>query len=125
VPFEDILVHTGRPVTAEQAGPKVDGKARLEDVPGTPFDCVLFLPAPAAEAERQGRRVRRPTLMFGPLDRAGEPVTLGAKANVLVTAQELTGPDGVLWQVDGDPQPLGKPGEDIIGSQASLVRVED
>lgn len=125
MPLADICVHTGRPVTPEQAGPKVDGKAKLEDVQGTPFDCVLFLPSPGGEEDRGGRKVKRPTLMFVPEDRGGQPVALDGKSKVLVTAPELTGPDAVLWQVEGNVQALGKPGEVIIGSQATLRRVED
>lgn len=125
MPFEDILVHTGRPVAPETTGPKVNGKATVEDVQGTPFSCCLFLPAPGGEEDRGGRRVKRPTLLVSPVDRSGEPVTVAAKLKLLVTAPELTGPTAVLWQVEGDPQPFGKPGEPLIGSQATLRRVED
>jgi hypothetical protein len=125
VPLATVLVHTGRPVVPEQTGPKVDGKAQVNDEPGTPFDCVLFLPAPGGEEDRGRRVVKRPTLLFGPFDRAGEPVTLAGKQKVLVTAPELTGPDAVLWQVEGNVQAFGKPGRPIKGSQATLRRVED
>lgn len=123
--LEDICVHIGRPVAPESTGPKVDGKASTQDVPGTPFSCVLFMPSPGGEEDRGGRRVSRPTLMFLPTDRAGQPMALTGKQKVLVTAAELTGPEAVLWQVDGNVQPLGKPGDPIIGSQAYLKRVED
>lgn len=125
MPLDDVLVHTGRPVSPEQAGPKVDGKAVIEDVPGTPFDCVLFLPSPGGEEDRGRRVVKRPTLLMGPEDRAGERVALSGQQKVLVTAPELTGGDPVLWQVEGNVQAFGKPGEDVIGSQATLRRVED
>lgn len=125
MPFEDVLVHTGRPVTPESVGPKVDGKAQVTDVQGTPFDCCLFMPAPGAEDERQGRKVKRPTLLLATEDRAGVALVVTGKLKVLVTAPELTGPDPVLWQVQGDPQPFGKPGEDLIGSQVTLRRIED
>lgn len=122
--YGDILVHTARPVREEETGPKVDGRPSTAPVQGTPFDCCLFLPAPGAEAERQGRRIKRPTLLMATLDRAGEPVAVSAEFRLLVTAPEL-GLDSVEWQVEGDPQPFGKPGEDVIGSQVTLRRIED
>lgn len=122
--FEDILVHTARPLREEETGPKVDGRPPTAPVLGTPFACCLFLPAPGAEAERQGRRIKRPTLLMATLDTAGEPVAVSAEFRLLVTAPEL-GLDGVEWQVEGDPQPFGKPGEELIGMQATLRRVED
>lgn len=110
---------------AEQAGPKVDGRPATEDVPGTPFDCCLFLPAPGGEDQRQGRRVKRPTLLIATLDRAADAVVLSGKVKVDVTAPELTGPEPVRWQLDGDPQPFGPPGDVPVGMQATLRRIED
>lgn len=123
--FDDVLVHTGRPLVPEQAGPKIDGKAVINDVEGTPFACCLFLPAPGGEEDRGRRVVKRPTLLFGPLDRAGEPLVVTGKSKLLVTAPELTGAAAVLWQVEGNVQAFGKPGDPVIGSQATLRRVED
>jgi hypothetical protein len=123
--YADVLVHTARPVREEETGPKVDGRPSTEPVEGTPFDCCLFLPAPSAEAERQGRRVKRPQLLMATHDRAAQPVAVSAEFRLLVTAPEVTGAEPVLWQVEGDPQPFGKPGEPLIGQLAILRRVED
>lgn len=123
--LEDVCVHTARPVQSEASGPKVDGRPQVSVVEGTPFECCLFLPAPGGEDERQGRRVRRPTLLMLPEDTAGERLEVKAKQRLRITALEVTGPAAVEWQVEGDPQPFGKPGDDLIGWQATLRRVED
>jgi hypothetical protein len=69
--------------------------------------------------------VRRPLLLLSALDEDGQPVAVSSADLLDITAPELTGPSAVRWQVDGYPQPFGKPGESIIGSQCNLRRVDD
>lgn len=124
MPYDDILVHLGVPVeTREDTAGWAEGEPDTPEqvpVPERAFGCCLFLPGSSEETGGRGsRQVKRPTLLLPP----GLPVT--RKDQVDVTAAELTGPDPVRWQVEGDPQPFGKPGEATIGSQVTLRRVEE
>jgi hypothetical protein len=50
-----------------------------------------------------------------------------ADDELLITAIELspaTGAETVRWQIEGQPQPFGPPGEAVVGVQANLKRVE-
>lgn len=133
MPYEDILVHTAWPLVTEEEGEEVDGDVDAAERFGTPFGCCLFLPQGVEDAPnpRGGRQVRRPTLLVAPEDDLGQPVALPHEAELDVMAAELNLAEGrpiearVRWQVDGSPQPFGPPGEDIIGAQVALVRVED
>lgn len=69
--------------------------------------------------------MREPTLMWEATDEEGELMPLVRINDELeIVAPELTGEDPVTWQVIGEPQPLGPPGN-VIGFQATLVRVSD
>lgn len=134
MPFDDVLVHTATPWVTVEAGELVDGDTDAEERPGTPFDCCLFLPQGAEESgtPRGGsRQVKRPTLLVAAEDRTGAPVSLAKEAELDIVAPELNAASGlpsetaVRYQVDGSPQPLGRPGDDIIGFQAQVKRVED
>lgn len=81
------------------------------------FTCCLFLPQPQAEDDRGQRKVKRPQLLCEP------GVELKAEHEVEVLAAELTGPGWVRWKVEGDPQPFGPPGEELVGKLAMLKRV--
>lgn len=129
----DVLVHSAVPVLKRERGTSVDGDTGGSgEESGTPFDCCLFLPQGQEEQARPfGRQVRRPTLLVAPLDRLGQPTALPFKAEVDVIAPELNLAEGrpaeanVRWQVDGSPQPFGRPGDDVIGYQVTLLRVEE
>ena len=129
MPLEDILAHVATPIREEELGPKIDGERDTDDVRGEPFDCVLFLPL-GKEDDRRGRQVKRPQLMFLPFTQSGAPFALKPEDRLGIVAPELNAALGepaereVEWQVDGDPQPLGKPGEDVVGLLANLRRVE-
>ena len=119
MPYPDVLVHTAQSV-AEVAGhtpPRVEGDYDVTEERGTPFACCLFMPLPG-EADRRGRTVVEPTVLL-----PGH-VSVARSERLLITAPELTGPDAVEWQVQG-VQPFGKPGNPLIGRQATLRRVED
>lgn len=129
--LEDILVHRATPISEVRTGGWVEGEYDEEPLPGTPFDCVLFLPLGTESSDGRGRRVREPTLLYGLTDDSAAPVALNAEDELLIVAPELNVAEGrasaaeVRWMLVGAPQPLGKPGEDVLGFQATLRRVED
>jgi hypothetical protein len=132
MPYEDVLVHTAVPIVKRRRTTTVDGDTGgTGDEPGTPFDCCLFLPQGSEQSTPFGRQVRRPTLLVAPEDSLGQPVALPFNAEVDVIAEELNLAEGrpaeanVRWQVDGSPQPFGKPGDDVIGYQVTVKRVEE
>lgn len=139
MPYDDVLVHRATPVAAMQVTDGedeyiegepdedwIEGEPDVDEVPGTPFDCCLFLPQGTEQAAPRGRRtITRPTLLLAAEDDEGLPVLAAAELLLDIVAEELTGPTPVRWQVDGDPQPFGKPGTSIIGSQVALKRVRD
>jgi hypothetical protein len=133
MPLEDVLVHTAWPWRTREAGEVVDGDVDATEEPRTPFDCCLFLPQGTEEGSsmRGGRQVRRPTLLVAAEDALGQPPALSHEDELDIVAEELNLAEGrpaetrIRWQVDGSPQPLGKPGEDVLGYQVTLVRVED
>lgn len=141
--YDDVLVHTAVPVKPTQAAddpdtagvdernwiegePDDSGASAEGGTPGTPIDCCLFLPLGTEEKPRRGRRVVTvPTLLFAVEDTAGVEVQLSPADQLDVTAPEVTGPDPIRWQVDGGVQPFGPPGEDLIGKQVAVKRVDD
>lgn len=129
--LENVLVHKATPVRMSRTGGWVEGEYVEEPVAGTPFDCCVFLPLGQESGAGRGRQVREPTLLYGPLNDAAAPVALSAEDELLVVAPELNVAEGraadaqVRWMVNGAPQPLGKPGDDVIGFQATLRRIDD
>ena len=59
------------------------------------------------------------------------PVQAGPEDELLIVAPELNVAEGlpaetaVRYRIAGEAQPFGKPGNDIIGRQLTLVRVDD
>ena len=108
----------------------MEGERIVSSVEGDDFACVLFLPSPG-EADRRGRQVKEPTLLYEPNYPDGSPVALVAEDRLRVTAPELNRAQGgdpdcaMLWQVVGSPQPAGKPGRVPKVMVATLRRVED
>lgn len=144
--YEDVLVHTATPyyttvVPDDEDTTDIDESNWIEGEPddtgntpspgggaaGTPFACCLFLPQSPEQGPPRGRRVVRvPTLLMAPEDNEGTALMLSPADTVSITAPELPGhANGVLYQVEGEPQPFGPPGDDLIGMQATLKRVED
>lgn len=124
-----ILVHTATAVsqvetTTSDLAQWAEGEPDETPTTSTPFDCVLFLPQ-STRQDRRGRQVKEPTLMWDGLNCDGTSAPRLSEAQELrVTACELTGPDPVRWQINGDPEPLGPPGE-VLCWQARLIRVSD
>lgn len=113
--------HTAWPVTGIDVGDEVEGEADDEPVTGAPFRC--FLQFRDSSETRPGRQVKRPLLLFEPVDSEGIQFSLRADQELLIEASELF--EGKQrFQVDGDPTPLAPPGE-LIGYEAALRRVEE
>lgn len=137
MPYEDILVHRATPLRTLTPDADEDDWAEgdyspVPDTPGTPFDCCLFLPAGQPQPTAAlGRQVRVPTLLCSPEDDLGVPPVLAPEDELDIVAEELNVQEGrapdaaVRWQVEGTGQPFGKPGEDVIGSQVTLKRVDE
>lgn len=131
MPFLDALVHRATPWSRVPDGEWVEGERVTDSVEGVPFDCVLFLPQGTESAGPRTRKVREPTLLYAPEDDRGGVVGLFPEDEVDVIAPELNRAEGweedraVRWQVVGAPQPFGKPGDDVIGFQATLRRIDD
>lgn len=126
MPIGRVTVHTAVPVVATEAGEWIEGEKEVVDTSGTPFNVLLQLPTGGSEevVPRGRRTIKQPQIIYEPFDVTGGELTLSAEDELEVTAPELTGPDPVKWQVDGDPTPLAKPGF-LIGFLARLKRVED
>ena len=135
--FEDILVHRGKvPERPGEGGTWIEGEwVPNPPVPGPEFDCCLFLPEPGAEDVAPqvplGRRIVQPTLLYAPYTISGAYVALKAEDELDVRAEEINRVEGraedafVRWQVVGNPQPFGRPGDEPVGLQAALRRVEE
>lgn len=127
MPLGTICVHTATPVTEVESDDEATwaaGEPEKTVTTGEAFPCVLFLPLGKREDTR-GRQVREPTLLWEAFNEEGEPmVPVKENDELLILAEELTGADPVRWQVNGEPQPFGPPGE-VIGYQATLIRVSD
>ena len=125
--YGSVLQHRAVPLRPREDGPWIEGEPEIEDDEGTPFDCALFLPLSAEDgaAPRGRRQVRRPTLLLPPTDDDDVELTVSHADLLDVTAPELTGPEAVRWQVESGPQPFGRPGDPLVGSQVMLKRVED
>lgn len=97
-----------------------------EPVDGPQFPCLLFLPLGSEDSSQpRSRKITRPTVMWDPADVAGDAPR--ASGELLILAAELApvmGAPAVLWQIDGEPQPFGPPGETLVGMQANLKRVD-
>lgn len=128
--YDDVLVHVAQPVRTETGTTWIEGvpeETEQTPVTGEQFPCCLFLPLAGEQIPPRGRRVVKvPTLLMATYDNAGNSVSIGPADELLVTAPELPGhATPVRYQVDGAPQPFGPPGEELVGLQVTLKRVED
>lgn len=138
MPLPDyILVHSATPLEYDE--PQTDPAEWIEGEPGAegggeptqgvPFPCVLFLPGGGGEQANQYRRrvVEQPTMLYNIVRPDGSTVILKRESDLLVTAPELepwTGAATARWQLVGEGQPFGPPGE-VFGVQAILRMVQD
>lgn len=126
MPLGRVTVHTAVPISPSKEGEWVEGRRERKDAPGTPFACLLQLPAGGTEenAPRGRRTIKQPQILYENFDATGGELSISPADELAITAPEVTGPDPVRWQVDGAPTPLAKPGF-RIGFMARLKRVED
>jgi hypothetical protein len=130
MPLGSVLLHVGVPLReqpTEEDPEYVEGEpATTEPTEGAEFDCLLIFPRGGdEETPPRGRRtVKRPVILYEPFDVAGADLVLKAEDQVKVTAEELTGPEPVTWQIDGEPTPMAKPGF-LVGIEAALKRIDD
>jgi hypothetical protein len=123
------LVHTAVPRVSSEEGEWVEGERDVGPKDGTPFPVLLQLPTGGSEetVPRGRRSIQQPQILYEPFDVEGGEVTLTAADELKVTAEDLKGALGgatTVWQVDGDPTPLAKPGQ-LVGYLARLKRVKD
>jgi hypothetical protein len=128
MPLGTVLVHTAT-VKSTVVDPDeetwVEGEPDEKEVTGPVFACFLQLTTTSEEqSPMRRRRVEKPTLMYEPEDEEGNEFSLAPEDELLIVAEELTGTDPVLWQVDGEPTPMAPPGY-VVGYQAKLKRVVD
>lgn len=134
--YSDVLVHRGRAIASVGRTPDLDdmvyGDAGVEEVEiPTEFACCIFLPLGSEEPTGRGRGVREPTLLYATRNVAGEMTMLRKEMSVEVLAPELNAAEGlpgdewVRWELRGAPQPFGPPGQEPIGLQAIVKRIDD
>lgn len=135
MPLVDVLLHTATPIRMVDPGEWVEGERLLDVERGASFPCVLFLPDGNA-SNRRGRQVLQPQVMWEPLYPSGsilegQPVSLRNGDRLAIVNPEVNRASGVpentesLWVLSGDPQPLNKPGVDLIGFYAVVKGVKD
>ena len=120
--YGDVLQHSGRIVRTTEGANWVAGEPDTNDdqPAGEPFPCCLFLPlASDTPVPRGTRRVTQPTLLLP------SGLDLNKADKLEVTAPQVTGPAAVLWEVDAGPQPFGPPGNETVGAQCVVKRVEE
>lgn len=132
MPLEDVLADHARVRRLTATGPLVEGERDVAFVDGPAFACLLTLPGGAEQADPSGRRVvRSPTLLCAATAVDGSRVALRAGDELLIesTATNIAegAPTGTFarWQLDGQPQPMVRPGEAPFGFNATVKRVED
>lgn len=134
MPLDDILLHSATPLKEVQQE-YVEGEFVLATVREESFNCVIFLPTPGMST-RRGRTVTDPQLMYLPFYDpppvgSGEPIGLRVGDRLGVVAPELNEAEGrpvdeeIIWMVESRPQPLGRPGDPVIGVYAVIRKVED
>lgn len=121
----DILVHRAVPSRIDTFGPIIEGEREEARVDGVPFALCLF-PTGVREGDRAARRVDQPMMLVSGFDVQGRALWLHAEDRIRVTsAPGLQDRDLAVYEVDGEPLPLGKPGLLPKGYQVNLKRVID
>lgn len=141
----DVTVHLATPVLTTAADNWVEGEPDEIRKAGSAFDCLYLHGRGASEQPalpRGRRKVEQPTIIYeyerldgsaiqlvaedeiviDPADDEGVWAVLGGSGQVVKVGEDEV--PGVLFQVDGDPEPFQRPGE-VIGYEARLKRVVD
>lgn len=118
-----VMKHQANVVTREEAGDVVEGEQSAEPTLGPMFKCLLQLPN-ATSSRPYGKQLDQPAVLFETKASNRTKIVVVDANTLKILAPELTGPDPVEWEVDGDPEPLAPPGR-VIGYQAKLKRVSD
>lgn len=128
--LRSVLRHTAVPFSRVEFGELVEGQPQDDVLPGRAFPCVIFL-GETAEQNRRGREVRQTQMLYTGFYDDGSVVPLDRADHLLVTAPELNEALGrpagapLRFQVQGDPQPAGKPGRRIKVMLVNLKQVKD
>lgn len=118
-----ILVHRAAPLVITDEGSVIEGEREERVTEATDFPCVLF-PAGSREAGRGGRRIETPILLMTGVDILGGACLLHRENRIRMTSWPgLDERDAGDYQVDGEPLPLGKPGQVPRGYEVNLRRV--
>jgi hypothetical protein len=99
------LRHRARPVRVVAGAGRVEGRVVTSSVVGDVFSCMFFPPG-TRESGSRGRVVEQAQLITGPL----QPVLDLHDRVEILEAAELDRRWLGVYEVDGPPQELGKPG---------------
>jgi hypothetical protein len=141
MPLGDVMVHLATPIETTTDGNWEEGEPDEIRAPVEPFDCFYMQGRGASETPnvpRGRRKVEQPTILYEAERDDGSLIQLSAEDEIVIDAEEVLGIaaygmelegdqiaiPGVLFQVDGDPEPFQPPGE-VIGYEARLKRVVD
>ena len=137
----DVMVHLATPIETTTDDNYIEGESDDLRAPVEAFDCFYMHGRGATEASnvpRGRRKIEQPTILYEAEREDGTMIHLSAKDEIVIDAEEVLGiaaypievdgdeilVPGVLFQVDGDPEPFQPPGE-VIGYEARLKRVVD
>lgn len=125
-----VLKHVATPVGRTVSDVFVEGERTVSVVEGRPFPVVLFLPL-GSKTTRRGREITKPQLLYLQNYPNGDPISLRSQDRLKIEAPELAlglGFDDCYrfhFALDGDAQPLGKPGKALKGFYCYLIEVKD
>lgn len=124
MPLEDILVHVAVPLRTVGDGDWIEGEREERIVEGVPVECAFFPPG-SRERGPRSRVSDTPLLLTGPEDFVGARISLSGGDRVRLSGEGLDARWFGEWMLDGDPQQLGKPGEEPVAYQVQLRRITD
>lgn len=118
------LVDRARAIRHEQSAQKIDGRTQqLGQTTGPWFRCRFEQAArPRSKDGNRTRAASNPTIMCGPRDENGDPVSITVQDEIEVEAEEVDPASG-RFRVAGDPEPIRKK-RTLIGWSIPLKRVE-
>lgn len=119
------MVDRARLVSREPSKVKVEGRTQMAAVNYEWFRCRITLPPlPRTQGPNSGsaRVQTKPAMLFATIDLSGDPVKLTISDTVEVRSVEQ-GYDTVLFELDGEPQPIRKKRK-VIGQEVTIRRVD-